>query len=58
MDLLECKSTMNLFKFKILDTMGYLGDVTLAKDCLMYISAMQKELSSSSLGVAQCFLSY
>ena len=32
MDLLECNSTMNLFKFKILDTMGYLEDVTLAKD--------------------------
>lgn len=32
MDLLECNNTMNLFKFKILDTMGYLEDVTLAKD--------------------------
>ena len=32
MDLLECNSTMNLFKIKILDTMGYLENVTLAKD--------------------------
>ena len=32
MDLLECNSTMNLFKFKILDTMGYQENVTLTKD--------------------------
>ena len=30
--LLECNSTMNLFKFKILDTMGYQENVTLTKD--------------------------
>lgn len=32
MDLVEYNGTMNSFKFKILDTMGYLEDVTLAKD--------------------------
>ena len=32
MDLLECNSTMNLFKFNILDTMGYQENVTLTKD--------------------------
>ena len=32
MDLLECKSTMDRFNFKILDTMGYQEDVTLTKE--------------------------
>ncbi len=32
MDLVECNGTINSFKFKILNTMGSLEDVTLVKD--------------------------
>lgn len=55
MDLLTCESSVRQFTFKVLDTMGYIKEVTLKKIILdMLFFLVQLRLSSSYVDFSQC----